>query len=204
MRALARAPLLLRQVYPGARWRMKTSEKKIYLTFDDGPVPGVTPAALSVLKEAGVRATFFCVGDNIVKHPEIFAQVKAGGHALGNHTFRHTDGWQTPSRAYLRDVQACAEVLDTKLFRPPYGRMRRSQFNAIKRKYEVIMWDVLTCDFDPALTKEEVLEIALTLSREGSIVVFHDSEKAKEKMLWALPRYIEEMQRRGFTFDVLG
>lgn len=203
MRALARAPLLLRQVYPGALWKVSTAEKKIYLTFDDGPVPGVTPAALSILKEAGVPATFFCVGNNVQKHPEIFRQVLAAGHSTGNHTFNHADGWKTTRQAYLRDVQQCAEQFSSPLFRPPYGRMRRSQFSAIRRKYKVVMWDVLTCDFDPALSREDVLAIALRLSRPGSIVVFHDSEKAKEKMLWALPKYIEEMKARGYSFGVL-
>lgn len=182
---------------------MKTEEKKIYLTFDDGPVPGVTPAALSVLKEAGVKATFFCVGDNVRKHPDVFAQVVAEGHAVGNHTFHHVDGWQTPSLKYLREVQECSAFVKSELFRPPYGRMRRSQFNALKKKFKVVMWDVLTCDFDPSLTKEDVLALSLKHAREGSIVVFHDSVKAEEKMLWALPRFIERMQQQGFTFGVL-
>ena len=195
--------MLVRQVYPGALWKVGTKEKKLFLTFDDGPVPGVTPAALSILKEAKVPATFFCVGDNVRRHPEIFAQLKAEGHAVGNHTFHHADGWKNTKLAYLRDVQRCAVQFESPLFRPPYGRMRRSQFNAIRRKFKVVMWDVLTCDFDPQLAKEEVLALALRLSRPGSIVVFHDSEKAKEKMLWALPRYIEEMKRRGFEFGLL-
>lgn len=203
MRALVRAPLLLRRLYPGAMWRQRTNEKKIFLTFDDGPVPGVTPAALSVLKEFGVRATFFCVGENVKHNPEIFQQIKDAGHAVGNHTFSHADGWQTSTRDYLREVSLCADVFESKLFRPPYGRMRRSQFKAISRRYNVVMWDVLTCDFDKTLTKEEVLQNAIEFSRPGSIVVFHDSEKAKENMLWALPRYIEKMKQQGYVFEVL-
>lgn len=179
---------------------MDREEKKIYLTFDDGPVPGVTPAALSVLKEHGVKATFFCVGDNVRKHPGIFQQIIAEGHAVGNHTYHHVDGWNTPARAYLREVQQCAEVVPSKIFRPPYGRMRPPQRKAIQRKYTVVLWDVLTCDFNKELSGEDCLALALNYSRPGSIVVFHDSEKAKERMLYALPRFIEEMKKRGYAF----
>jgi peptidoglycan-N-acetylglucosamine deacetylase len=203
MRALVRAPLLLRQVYPGAVWRVRTTEKKIFLTFDDGPVPGITPAALSILKEANVRATFFCVGENVRRNPELYAQILAEGHVTGNHTNSHADGWKTSTQLYLREVQQCAEAVKSKLFRPPYGRMRRSQLKAIVRKYKVIMWDVLTCDFDAELTKEEVLDLSIGKSRAGSVVVFHDSEKAGEKMLWVLPRYIAEMKKQGFEFALL-
>jgi peptidoglycan-N-acetylglucosamine deacetylase len=204
MRALARAPLILRKVYPGALWRVRTNEKKIYLTFDDGPVPGVTPAALSVLKEFGVKATFFCVGENVQRNPDVFSQVLAEGHQVGNHTFNHADGWVTQRRKYLREVQECAALFESRLFRPPYGRLRRSQFRVLRRKFEIVMWDVLTYDFDRTLAPEHVLEIAIRNTRPGSIVVFHDSEKAKENMLWALPRYLEEMKGRGFEFCLLG
>lgn len=203
MRALARPPALLRKIYPGAVWRIKTTEKKIFLTFDDGPVPGVTPPALSILKEHNVKAAFFCVGDNVRKHPEIFQQIISEGHSVGNHTFNHVDGWKISAREYLRQVQLCAEQFKSDLFRAPYGRMRRSQFKAIKRKFKVVMWDVLTCDFEKNISSEEVLSIATSLSRNGSIIVFHDSEKAKEKMLEALPQFIREMKSRGFVFERL-
>ena len=203
MQLLARPPYLLRKVYPGVVWRMSKQEKKIYLTFDDGPVPGVTPAALSVLKQLNVKATFFCVGDNAEKHPGIYQQVIAEGHSIGNHTFHHVDGWNISSRNYLEEVNHCAEIVSSELFRPPYGRMRPSQRKAIQRKYKIILWDVLTYDFEQSLSGEDCLELALKNSRNGSIVVFHDSEKAKERMLYALPEYIEEMRRRGFEFGVL-
>ncbi|HTL82349.1 MAG TPA: polysaccharide deacetylase family protein [Bacteroidia bacterium] len=203
MRMLARPPALLRQLYPGALWRVKTNEKKIFLTFDDGPVPGVTTEVLSVLKQFGAQATFFCVGDNVRKHPEIFQQIISEGHRVGNHTFNHVDGWKQTKQQYLRQVNLCAENFQSEFFRPPYGRMRRSQFSAIKKKYKVVMWDVLTCDFDKDLSADEVLEIALKNSRAGSIVVFHDSEKAKDRMLKVLPEYLTEMKRRGFEFGEL-
>jgi peptidoglycan/xylan/chitin deacetylase (PgdA/CDA1 family) len=182
---------------------MNKNEKKIFLTFDDGPVPGITPAALSVLKEAGVKASFFCVGENVEKHPEIYQQILAEGHTTGNHTFHHVDGWNSSTRNYLDEVSRCAKVISSKLFRPPYGRMRPSQRKAIQRNYKIVLWDVLTYDFEKTLSGEDCLELALKNSRNGSIIVFHDSEKAKERMLYALPKYIEEMKKRGFAFGVL-
>lgn len=203
MRALARPPALLRKLYPGALWRMKKTERKIYLTFDDGPVPGATPEALSILKKYGIKASFFCVGDNVKKYPEIFRQVIDEGHTIGNHTAHHADGWRTTSLKYLREVQECSHTFNSELFRPPYGHMRRSTFKALSRKYKVVMWDVLSCDFDQSLAREHVLEIALMYSRPGSIVVFHDSEKAFRNMQWVLPRYIEEMKAQGYEFGKL-
>jgi peptidoglycan/xylan/chitin deacetylase (PgdA/CDA1 family) len=200
---MVRPPHVFRRVYPGATWRMSKTEKKIYLTFDDGPVPGVTTAALSVLKKYDVKATFFCVGDNVKRYPEIFQQVLEEGHHVGNHTMHHIDGWKHSWYDYMRDVTECSAQFQSDLFRPPYGHMRRSQFNTLSRRCKIIMWDVLTYDFDKTFVGEHCLELALRNSREGSIVVFHDSEKAKERMLYALPRYIEEMMVRGFTFGVL-
>jgi peptidoglycan/xylan/chitin deacetylase (PgdA/CDA1 family) len=203
MPLLVRPPYLFRKLYPGVIWRMSKTEKKIFLTFDDGPVPGVTPEALSVLKKLDVKATFFCVGNNAEKHSGIYQQILADGHAVGNHTFHHVDGWETSSKNYLAEVEHCARFVPSGLFRPPYGRMRPPQRKAIQRKYKIVLWDVLTYDFDKTLSGEDCLQLALNNSREGSIVVFHDSEKAKERMLYALPKYIEEMKRRGFGFGVL-
>ena len=203
MQLLVRPPYLLRKIYPGVIWRMNKKEKKIYLTFDDGPVPGVTPEALSVLKQHNIKATFFCVGNNVKKHPEIYKQIIAEGHSTGNHTFHHVDGWNVNSRNYLEEVNRCSKLVLSGLFRPPYGRMRPSQRKAIQRQYKIILWDVLTYDFEKSLTGEDCLELALKNSRNGSIVVFHDSEKAKERMLYALPKYIEQMKKRGVEFGVL-
>jgi peptidoglycan/xylan/chitin deacetylase (PgdA/CDA1 family) len=182
---------------------MNKTEKKIFLTFDDGPVPGVTPEALSVLKKFDVKATFFCVGNNVEKHPEIYKQILDEGHSTGNHTFHHVDGWNTSTKNYIEEVNSCSRFVASKLFRPPYGRMRPPQRKIIQRKFKIILWDVLTYDFDKTLSGEDCLQLALNNSREGSIVVFHDSEKAKERMLYALPKYIEEMKGRGFEFGVL-
>lgn len=200
MNLLVRPPHVFRQVYPGATWRMPRDEKKIYLTFDDGPVPGITTEVLSILKKHDVHATFFCVGENVQKHPEIFQQIISDGHLVGNHTMHHLDGWKHSWFDYMRDVKECAAVFQSKLFRPPYGHMRRSQFNTLARRCKVIMWDVLSCDYDPSYAKEYCLELSLMYSRPGSIVVFHDSVKAKDRMLYALPRYIEVMKERGYNF----
>jgi peptidoglycan/xylan/chitin deacetylase (PgdA/CDA1 family) len=203
MQLMVRPSQLFRQVYPGATWRMNHNEKKIYLTFDDGPVPGVTTEALSVLKRYDVRATFFCIGGNVQRHPELFQQIIAEGHAVGNHTMHHIDGWKNSWFDYMRDVKECSAIFKTQLFRPPYGRMRRSQFQTLSRRCKIVMWDVLTCDYDTSYAPEHCLELALMYSREGSIVVFHDNEKARERMLYALPRYIEVMRERGFEFGVM-
>jgi peptidoglycan/xylan/chitin deacetylase (PgdA/CDA1 family) len=203
MSIMVRPPHLFRRVYPGAVWRMPDAEKKIYLTFDDGPAPGITHEVLSILSKYDVKATFFCVGENVRRHPVLFEQLLTSGHAVGNHTMHHLDGWKHAWFDYMRDVKECSSVFSSELFRPPYGHMRRSQFSTLARRYKVIMWDVLTYDFDKTYAKEHCLELALRYSREGSIVVFHDSEKAKERMLYALPRYVEEMKVRGFTFGVL-
>jgi peptidoglycan/xylan/chitin deacetylase (PgdA/CDA1 family) len=203
MKLMVRPPQVFRQVYPGATWRMSRTEKKVYLTFDDGPVPGVTTEALSILKRFDVRATFFCVGENVQRNPEIFKAVVEAGHSVGNHTMHHMDGWKNSWRNYMRDIKECSALFQTTLFRPPYGHMRRSHFKTLSQRCKVIMWDVLTCDFDKTYAKEHCLELALMYSRPGSIVVFHDSEKAKERMLYTLPRYIEEMKARGFEFAAL-
>ncbi len=202
--ALVRPPALLRSLYPGAIWRMPKSSKTIYLTFDDGPVPGVTDEVIRFLDQYQIKATFFCVGDNVRKHPDLYRLLLKSGHAVGNHTFHHVDGWQTSGFSYLREVAMCAEIVPSKLFRPPYGRMRRSQFKALKREYKVVMWDVLSRDFDTSIGQEECLQNTIHHTRAGSVIVFHDSLKAKERLMYALPRYIEQMLSEGFRFEVLG
>jgi peptidoglycan-N-acetylglucosamine deacetylase len=200
--ALVRPHVLLRRLYPGAIWRMPKTSKTIYLTFDDGPVPGVTDEVLRILAKFDIRATFFCVGDNVRKHPSLFHALIQAGHAVGNHTFHHVDGWRTAGFTYMRELAKCAELVSSPLFRPPYGRMRRSQYKAIQRNYRVIMWDVLSRDFDLAIGQEQCLQNTIHHSRPGSVVVFHDSEKAASRMLYALPLYIEHMLAEGYMFSL--
>lgn len=201
---------LMRKFYPEAVWKIPCSEKKIFLTFDDGPVPEVTPMVLSVLKQFNAKATFFCVGENIQKHPEIFKQILAEPHAVGNHTYHHLNGWKVSFQKYIQNIEQCHYMLSfesstttftTPLFRPPYGKMKPSQYVFVKRKYSIIMWDVLSGDFDKNLSAEKCLYQTIKHVRSGSIVVFHDSTKASKNLFYTLPRFLEHLANKGFTFD---
>ncbi|HEY1006944.1 MAG TPA: polysaccharide deacetylase family protein [Sphingobacteriaceae bacterium] len=207
---LVKTPFWLRWLYPSLTWRIPGNEKTIYLTFDDGPIPVVTPFVLETLKKFGARATFFCIGDNVRKHPEIYREVIAAGHRTGNHTFHHLKGWDTEDEKYLENVRMCADLVDSPLFRPPYGRGRRSQYRQliagtgpVKRPFRIIMWDVLSGDFDTELSPEDCLENVVRHTRSGSIVVFHDSLKAFERLEYVLPRALEFWQSCGYAFKVL-
>lgn len=178
-------------------------EKTIFLTFDDGPIPDITPAVLDILKKYRIKATFFCVGDNIVKHPTIFKQVLDQGHRIGNHTFNHLKGWMTDNESYYANIDKFDSIYQTELFRPPYGKIKPSQIIRLRDKYCIVLWSVLTCDFSQTISPEECFRIAIDGSKPGSIIVFHDSVKASANMLVVLPRYIEEMQLRGYEFALL-
>ncbi|MFI5164280.1 MAG: polysaccharide deacetylase family protein [Bacteroidia bacterium] len=203
-----RPNVLLRSLYPSAIWRIPAKEKYIFLTFDDGPIPELTPWVLATLKEYKTKATFFCVGANIEKHPDIFRQIISEGHAIGNHTYNHLNGWKTKTKEYLENVQRCDSVISHEssvighrsLFRPPYGRMKRSQFSILNSQFSIIMWDVLSGDFDKTISEEKCLKNVLTKTREGSIVVFHDSIKAKKNLFYTLPKFLEHFSREGFEF----
>lgn len=197
-------PALLRKIHTDRLWRVATAEKKIYLTFDDGPIPGVTHRVLDILREYDARATFFCVGANIEKNPEVYQQVLAEGHSTGNHTWSHMNGWKNDNRQYYADVEKCAAVCESKLFRPPYGRMKPAQSRYLRKQgYKMIMWDVLSFDFDQRVTKEQCLANVLNYTREGSLVIFHDSVKAADRMLYALPAMLKHFRDKGFTFEQL-
>jgi peptidoglycan-N-acetylglucosamine deacetylase len=201
-----RTPRLLPILYPKLEWRIPTTEKILYLTFDDGPVPGPTEFVLETLHKASVKATFFCIGDNIKRNTTIYQKVLQGGHAIGNHTFNHLKGWETTTENYVNNVEQCEEQMGdmrgTKLFRPPYGRISRKQIQALAN-YRIIMWDVLTCDYRKTLSAERCLQGSINATRPGSIVVFHDSVKAERNMQFALPRYIEHFKANGFRFGLL-
>ncbi len=186
-------------------WRMKDTPKCIFLTFDDGPIPEVTPFVLKTLAEYGAKATFFCVGDNIQKHPDIYKSLIDAGHQVGNHTHNHLNGWKTEDTRYLQNVEACATCLPegTKLFRPPYGKIKKTQLQSLLPAYHIIMWDVLTYDFDAKLRPETCLQKTQKHTREGSIVVFHDSLKAEKNLRYVLPRYMAWAVGKGFTFSAL-
>ncbi len=201
-----KTPPLLQKLYPTFTWQKPEIGKKIYLTFDDGPIPGLTEWVLDQLAQYQVKATFFCVGDNIRKHPEVFSWVRTQGHAIGNHTFNHQNGWKTPHEEYIRNVQFCQKFIgtETKLFRPPYGRITKKQAKQLQQAgYEIIMWDVLSGDFDRKLSPEKCLKKSIAATKAGSIVVFHDNSKAEERLTHTLPRYIEHFLEKGFGFEKL-
>ncbi|MHC2992290.1 polysaccharide deacetylase [Pontibacter sp. HJ8] len=196
---------------PGYTWRKEGQHKKLYLTFDDGPIPEVTPWVLEQLSRFDAKATFFAVGDNLARHRDVAEQVMQQGHRLANHTYHHLKGWNTPLERYLHNVQLCQQELERleplqqqkKLFRPPYGRITAKQAAALRSDYELIMWDVLTNDYDNSLTPERCLQQTLKCTQSGSILVFHDSLKAKRNMMYALPRFLDHFTAQGYTFEVL-
>ena len=200
---IVRPTYILRKIYPNAVWRMPSDENKIYLTFDDGPIPVVTPNVLDILKEENVKATFFCVGENVVKNNDIYERILNEGHALGNHTHNHLNGWKTHGNQYAKNVLKCAEVIDSKLFRPPYGRAKKSQVTLLSSQFKIIMWDVLSGDYDKSTSPEQCLKNVNTYVRNGSVVVFHDSVKAQVNVEYALPRFIKFAKEKGFEFGVL-
>ncbi len=178
--------------------------KVIYLTFDDGPVPEATPEVVEILQKYQARATFFMVGDNVRKYPDVFNLVRNNGHGVGNHTFHHLNGWRTSPGAYFHDVQRCSEYFSTSLFRPPYGRFTPSQYFLLRKEFRFILWSVLTYDFDRRTTPEQCLNNAIEHTREGSVVVFHDSVKSMNNVKYALPQFIEHFTRLGYRFEPLG
>lgn len=192
----------LRWLYPLALWRMDRHERSVYLTFDDGPIPQVTPWVLSVLRHYNIKATFFMVGDNVRKHPEEFAQVVAEGHRIGNHTYNHIGGLHHGIRSYLANVEKANDLLHTDLFRPPHGWMKWGQYIAVRRRYRVVMWDLVTRDYSTRLNGRDVLFNVRRYARPGSIITFHDSLKSEDKLLYALPRSIEWLLSQGYSFKV--
>lgn len=200
---LVRTPNFLRTLFPGFLWKFDPQQKDIYLTFDDGPIPEVTPWVLDQLKHFNAKATFFCVGENIKKHPEVFTQLVSEGHSIGSHTFNHLNGWYTENKQYFKNVMEGARQAKSKLFRPPYGKIKPSQAYFLNRHYTIVMWDVLSGDFDPEISAERVLDNVTKNSSNGSIVVFHDSKKTFEKLQFVLPKALEFFKRQGYQFKVL-
>ncbi|MEO1049431.1 MAG: polysaccharide deacetylase family protein [Bacteroidota bacterium] len=207
---LHKTPPLLKALFPKLLWRKDTKEKRIYLTFDDGPIPRVTEFVLETLHIYHAKATFFCVGDNIRKHPDIFDKILWLGHAVGNHTYNHINGWKTDSTAYEDNVEKChvemmkhTENVGKRLFRPPYGRIKPAQIKNLKKDYQIVMWDVLSGDYSQGISKEECLKSTINATSPGSIVVFHDNVKAESHLQYALPKYLEHFAHQGYTFSKL-
>lgn len=180
---------------------MPRKEQKIYLSFDDGPHPEITLWVISELKKYNAKATFFCVGDNLKKHPQVADLIKASGHVIGNHTQNHLNGWKTSLKPYLKNVQQANAIEPCTLFRPPYGKISRSQLTALQKQYKVVFWDVLAGDFDKNLSPDYCIQHIKKYTKAGSIIVFHDSEKAWKKLKIILPEILEYYSKNGFIFD---
>lgn len=200
---LVHTPNYVQALFPGLTWKMPGHEANLYLTFDDGPIPEVTPWVLKTLDEFDAKASFFCVGDNVQKNPGLFQEVARHGHAIGNHTHNHLSGWSTPNLTYFNNIRHCARLVNSGLFRPPYGKLKPSQVQFLQRHYAIIMWDVLSGDFDRDLTPKEVARNVIQHSGPGSIVVFHDSLKAEAKLKYALPRVLDHFAGLGYSFRPL-
>ncbi len=195
-------PLLLRWMYPRAFWRMNKNEKAVYLTFDDGPIPEITPWVLDLLDKYHIKATFFLVGDNVRKHPEEFKMIVERGHRLGNHTFNHIQGLKYLSYNYLANVNKADELIKSNLFRPPHGWMRWAQYMVLRNRYTIVMWDLVTRDYSKRLNGPQVLNKVKNYVRNGSIITFHDSLKSEKNLKYALPRAIEWLLEQGYEFKV--
>ena len=202
----------IKKIFSKYIWDIHNSENKIYLSFDDGPTPEITEWVLEELKKYNAKATFFCIGNNIEKHPEIFAKVANEGHSIGNHTFNHLNGWKTSTKEYLENVNLCESSilnlkstilnLQPKLFRPPYGKIKLSQSKKLGQlSYKIIMWDVLSADFDTSISKEKCLDNVIKNTKSGSIIVFHDSVKAFPNLEYSLPKALKYWAAKGFIFE---
>lgn len=199
---IERPPLLYRLLFPEAIWRFKKRGRKVvYLTFDDGPIPEVTPWVLDTLDRYRIKATFFMVGENVCRNPGLFEEIRKRGHSWGNHTMHHIQGMKVRSVNYLRDLNAAHTVIQSSLFRPPHGIIRWAQAKVIKNHYNIVMYDLVTRDYSRKLNGEQVLRNVKRYARDGSLIVFHDSLKALDNLRYALPRAIEWLQQEGYRFE---
>ena len=200
---IERPPLLFRLLFPEAIFRISGRRKRIFLTFDDGPIPEVTPWVLDTLDRYGVKATFFMVGDNVRRHPELLEEVRRRGHALGNHTMHHIQGSKTSTAEYIRDVSEADALIHSNIFRPPHGWLRWKQAAALKSDFNLVMYDLVTRDYSRRLTADDVVDNVRRFARKGSIIVFHDSLKSWPRLEKALPESIEWLLENGYDFDTL-
>jgi peptidoglycan/xylan/chitin deacetylase (PgdA/CDA1 family) len=196
---IVRPPSLLTRALHRMTWDLHGKHRDVFLTFDDGPTPVVTPWVLDQLEEAGAKGTFFCLGRNVDKHPEIYNRILTGGHSVGNHSYSHLKGFRSSIHRYMDDIRLASDMIDSKLFRPPYGRIFPGQVKAVLEQYDIIMWDVLSIDYNAGLSGERVLQNVTRNVKPGSIIVFHDSEKAAQNLYYALPRTIEFLNQEGYS-----
>ena len=190
----------LRWIYPRAAWRMNRKDHSVYLTFDDGPIPESTPFILQTLAEFGAKATFFMVGDNVRKYPDLYRQIVAAGHQVGNHTYHHLGGFKHLAKTYIDDTERANDLIKAHLFRPPHGCMSHSEYFWLRRRYKIVMWDLVTRDYSKWLTAEDVFNNVRNYSRNGSVITFHDSLKSIDKLKVALPKSLKWLKGQGFKF----
>jgi peptidoglycan-N-acetylglucosamine deacetylase len=200
---VAKTPALLKKLYYSLIWDFHKTRQEIFLTFDDGPHPDITPAILEILEKFHAKATFFSIGRNVEKYAEVYRQVLDKGHSVGNHTYSHLCGWKTKNREYYEDISLAGNLINSNLFRPPYGKIKISQLKHLRNHYHIIMWDVMPGDFESDLSPEKCLDITLKNVQNGSIVVFHDSEKSKDRVLYTLPKLLQYLSEKGYTFPAI-
>lgn len=193
-------PKLIKKIFPQLLYSIENDLNEVYLTFDDGPTPEVTPQILDILSDFNAKASFFCLGKNVLNNPDIFRTIIENGHTVGNHSFDHLNGWKTDNFKYFQNIEKAERLIKSDFFRPPYGKISPIQIFKLSRKYKIVMWDVLSGDFDINISKEKCVEFVLKNVKSGSIIVFHDSLKAKERVLYALPVVLDELQAKGFRF----
>lgn len=201
---LVKTPVLVSKLMSKSLiWNIPTKEKKLYITFDDGPIPHLTMELLAILADYNAKATFFCVGENVERNPQLLDRIQDDGHYVGNHTYQHLNGWKSKNTDYFENIQKAKDFIPSKLFRPPYGQITYQQIRQIKNDYKIVMWSILSGDFDINLSTEQCL-FNILQSKAGDIVVFHDNYKAQKKVLEVLPQFLNFFAERGFSFEHLG
>jgi peptidoglycan/xylan/chitin deacetylase (PgdA/CDA1 family) len=202
---LHKTPAFMGKIFPDVLWKKQTNANEIFLTFDDGPVPEVTEWVLEELEKHSITATFFMVGNNVIRYDNIYSRVIRSGHSVGNHSYNHLNGWKTNTDEYVDNINRCEDLLNTptRFFRPPHGRMQWQQYIKIKQTYKIVMWDVLSGDFDQSNLPEKSLRASISTTTSGSIIVFHDSLKSSKKLKYILPRYLDHFGSKGYLFKSL-
>ena len=203
MRYWVKTPSIFKILFPKIVWNFSEKEQKVFLTFDDGPSTNVTDSILTILEQEKVRATFFCIGKNVKKNPELADKILKKGHSIGNHSMTHVNGWRTRKNSYLRNINEASEYINSNLFRPPFGRFNLYSLYQILKKYKLVMWDVLSGDFDEKIEEKAVINNVIKNVANGSIIVFHDNNKSKEKTLSALIKTIKKLKEKGFSFEAI-
>jgi peptidoglycan/xylan/chitin deacetylase (PgdA/CDA1 family) len=203
MKYWIKTPFLIPYLFTGLIWRFSSKSPILYLTFDDGPSNSVTEAILKILKEAKVSASFFCVGKNVKKNQDLFKKIKANGHSIGNHSMTHPNGWKVDKSIYLKDIQNASKLINSNLFRPPYGKINFKSISSLKKTFKIIMWDIVSGDFDNSLSTETVVNNVVKNARNGSVIVLHDNDSFKDLTLSSLPKIIKQLKGKGFTFKAI-